>query len=138
MMTGSGSWLAISSAKMHTTKRTRKPEKVGYTRGMACDGCPRVWAGGESEMPAKAGAAAPSGVDGGVAGVCAVRASMSDLPRLEVDAWIDPGVGEIGDQLQQQSEQGENIKVGKYDWIIAIEHAFEAEQSEAVEGEDRL
>src|SRR4051812_39763503 len=67
-----------------------------------------------------------------------VRASISNLPRLEIDARVDPGIGEVRNQVHGKTDQRENIKIGEYHRIVAIEHAFEAEQAEAVERKNRL
>ena len=67
-----------------------------------------------------------------------VRSSTSDLPRLEIDARIDPGVGEVGDQVHHQPDQREDVERREHHRIVAVEHALEAEQPEPVEREDRL
>src|ERR1700680_1959985 len=79
-----------------------------------------------------------SGVGLTMAGGGEVRASISHLPGLEVDARIDPGIGEIGDQIDHEADERQNIEVREHDRIVAVEHALEAEQAEAVEREDRL
>ena len=60
----------------------------------------------------------------------------SHLPRFEIDARIDPGVGQIGNQINDQPDKGENVEVGEHHRIIAVEHALEAQQPEAVERKD--
>src|SRR5580658_9432294 len=67
-----------------------------------------------------------------------LTSSTSHLPRLEIDARIDPGVGQVGHQIHDQAEQCENVEIGEHDGVVAIEHAFEAQESEAVEREDCL
>src|SRR6202051_2636796 len=67
-----------------------------------------------------------------------VLASTSHLPRLEVDARIDPGISEVGNQINDQSNERENVEIGEHDRIVAVEHALEAQESEAVKREDRL
>src|ERR1700691_3609207 len=62
--------------------------------------------------------------------------STSDLPRLEVDARIDPGVGQVGNQIHYQADEGENVEVGEHHRIVAVEYALEAQQSQAVEREN--
>src|SRR4029077_8427017 len=96
--------------------------------------------------------ARPSGPSGSLSGVNAgpgaagsrglptsssmvVLTSTSDLPRLEIDARIDPGIGQVGYQIHDQADERENIKVGEHHRIVAVEHAFEAEQAEPVERE---
>ena len=51
---------------------------------------------------------------------------------------IDPGIGEIGEQVDHEAEQREDIERREHDGIVAVQHAFEAEQAEAVEREDGL
>src|SRR3984893_2967444 len=99
--------------------------------------------------------ASPSGPAGSTSGVIAgsgaagsrgpsmssrmvVLTSTSDLPRLEIDARIDPGIGQVGNQIHDQADESENVEIGEYHRIVAVEHAFEAEQAEAVEREYRL
>src|SRR3981081_1991463 len=67
-----------------------------------------------------------------------MRASTSHLPGLEIDARIDPGISEIGDQIHHEADQRENIEIGEYHRIVAVEHALEAQQPEPVEREDGL
>src|SRR5688572_13358841 len=67
-----------------------------------------------------------------------VRASTSDLPRLEIDPRIDPGIGEVRDQIHDEADQGENVEGGKHHRIVAVEDAFEAEQAEPIERENGL
>src|ERR1700738_4962009 len=67
-----------------------------------------------------------------------VRSSNSDLPRLEVDTWINPSIGEVGQQIHQQPNQRQDIKRRKYHRIVSIEHALEPEQADTVERKDRL
>ena len=38
-------------------------------------------------------------------GLMPVRASTSDLPRLEVDTRIDPSVRQIGDQVHDHADE---------------------------------
>src|SRR4029077_10738412 len=67
-----------------------------------------------------------------------VRSSTSDLPRLEIDARIDPGIGEVGDQIHHQCDERQDIEVGEHDGIIAIEHALEAQEAKAIKRKNRL
>src|SRR5579871_5820688 len=67
-----------------------------------------------------------------------VRASTSHLPRLEIDARIDPSIAQIGDQVHGETDQREDVKIGEYHRIVAVEHALEAQVAEAIEREDGL
>src|SRR4029079_14793471 len=67
-----------------------------------------------------------------------VLSFTSHLPRLEIDARIDPGIGEVGDQVHDQADEREDVEIGEHDRVVAVEHAFEAQQPEAVEREDGL
>src|SRR3984957_5658492 len=99
--------------------------------------------------------ARPSGPEGSMSGVIAgsraagsrgvstlssmvVLTSTSDLPRLEIDARIDPSIGQVGNQVHDQADEGENIEIGEHHRIVAVEHAFKAEQAQPVERENRL
>src|SRR5918999_5798935 len=66
------------------------------------------------------------------------RAAPSDFPRLKIDPGIDPHVSEVGDQTHHKAHEGEDEQRAEHDRIVAVEHAFEAEQAEAVEREDGL
>src|ERR1019366_9822487 len=67
-----------------------------------------------------------------------ILTSNSHLPRLEIDARIDPGVGQIGNQIHDEADEGEDVEVGEHYRVVAVEHAFEAQKSEPVEREDRF
>src|ERR1700744_6302147 len=109
---------------------------------------------GENSKP-RGGASKPSGPAGPVSGRCSgpirllpseargpslmrVLTSTSDLPRLEIDARIDPGVSKVGDEVHDKADESENIEIGEDHRIVAVEHAFEAQQAETVERENRL
>src|SRR5580692_5850584 len=93
-------------------------------------------AGSTSGVNAGSGAAGSRGLP--MSSRMVVLSSTSDLPRLEIDARIDPGVGQVGNQIHDQAEESENIEIGEHHRIVAVEHAFEAEQAKAVEREYRL
>src|SRR5579883_749720 len=63
---------------------------------------------------------------------------MSDLPRLEIDARIDHGVGEVGDQIYDKTEKRENVEVAEDHRIVAVHQRIVREIAEAVEREDLL
>ncbi len=60
----------------------------------------------------------------------------SDLPRLEIDARIDPGIGEVRDEIHDKAEQRENIEIGEDDRIIAIDDRFIGQKPKTIERED--
>ena len=62
----------------------------------------------------------------------------SDLAALEIDPRIDPGVGEVGDELHDEAHQRKDVERREDDRVVAVHHALEAEQAEPVEREDRL
>ena len=59
-----------------------------------------------------------------------------EFPRLEIDARIDPGIGEIADQRHHQSHQREDIEIAKNDGIVAVERRRVGEKAEPIERED--
>src|SRR4051812_1066460 len=132
--------LARNSANSVTTNSTRKIQNATYPRRLALKFCQRRRLTGDMPIECRAGGTSrpitPTAVASGVRSE--VRASTSNLPRLEVDAWVDPGVGEIGQKIHRKPDQRENIERGKHHRVVAVEHAFEAEQAEAVEREDGL
>src|ERR1043166_5534049 len=127
--------LAMNSANSETKNRIRNSQNDTWPRRLALKFSQRRWLIGESEKRERARrgrlSAAPDSTEG-------VRASTSDLPRLEIDARIDQHVGQVADEIHREREQREDIEVREHDRIVAVEHAFETEQSEAVEREDRL
>src|SRR5437763_16628705 len=68
----------------------------------------------------------------------AVRSSSSTLPGPEVDAPINPGIGEVGQQVHHQSDQRHDVERGEDNGVMAVEYALEAKQADAVEREDGL
>src|SRR3954470_1486113 len=69
-------------------------------------------------------------------GICA--APRSRLPGLEIDAGIDPGVGEVGEEVHHEAEKREDVEVREHHRVVAIDDRLEGEEAEPVEGEDRL
>jgi len=55
-----------------------------------------------------------------------VLSSNSNLPRLEIDARIDPGVSQVGNQINDEADEREDIEVGEHNRIVAVEHTLEA------------
>src|SRR3954452_5586665 len=66
------------------------------------------------------------------------RSFTSRLPRLEIDARIDPGVGQVRDQVYQEPEKREDVEVREHHRIVAVDDRLERQQAEPVEREDRL
>src|ERR1700730_5297289 len=130
----------MSSANSETTKSTRKIHSAQYPRRLALKLSQRRRLSGDKAQRWPSGRTArPIGDCAVVSGTSmTVRSSTSHLPRLEVDARIDPGVGEVGNQVHQQSDQRHDVERGEHDGIVAVEHALEAEQADAVEREDGL
>src|SRR6185437_10713919 len=142
--------LAMNSAPSEITNRTRKIHNDQKPRLLALKLRQRRALIGDSSK-SRAGPARPSGPAGSMSGrssgaagasapgaiMSSVRslASTSHLPRREINARIDPRIGEVGDQRHDQADECEDIDVGEHHRIVAVEHAFEAEQAEAVERE---
>src|ERR1700741_1661786 len=149
----SGRSLAINSANSETTNSTRNSQSDTKPRRLAFKLRQRRALSGENSKPC-GGAVTPIGPAGSISGRRSSRSnalsgilifssasslmSTSHLPRLEIDAGIDPGVGEVGNQVNDQANQGENVQVREHHRIIAVEHALEAQQAEPVERENRL
>src|SRR5262245_51892597 len=130
----------MNSANSETTNSTMKIQNAQWPRRLALKFCQRRRLSGESASRCRYGRTpSPSGVCAVVSGtVMVVRSSSSHLPRLEVDARIDPGIGEVGNQVHQEADQRHDVEGGEHHRVVAVEHALEAEQSEAVEREDGL
>src|SRR4029077_9081920 len=59
----------------------------------------------------------------------------SHLSRFEIDARIDPGVGEVGNQVHHEADEREDIEVGEHDRIVALDERIVGEIAEPVERE---
>src|SRR5580700_5070370 len=149
----SGLSLAMNSANSDSTNSTRKNHNDQWPRRLALKLYQRRMLIGDNSKRIRG--ASPSGPAGSRSGVNAgsraagsrgpsmssrmvVLSSTSDLPRLEIDARIDPGIGQVGNQIHDETDEGENVEIGEHHRIVAVEHAFEAEQAEAIEREYRL
>src|SRR5438270_1556322 len=97
----------MHSANSDRTNSTRKIHSDQKPRRLALKFCQRRRLIGEGASRPTIGTVAMLGKGGGAgSGACrAVRSSTSDLPGLEVDARIDPGIGEVGDQVHQEADQ---------------------------------
>src|ERR1700735_5685073 len=82
---------------------------------------PRGPAGSTSGVNAGSGAA---GSRGPKSSRMVVLSSTSDLPRLEIDARIDPGIGQVGNQVHDQADESENVEVGVHDRVGGVAHAL--------------
>src|SRR5215210_981122 len=85
----------------------------------------------------------PSLGRGGATGLAAGETTgmlsfISSLPRVEIDAGVDPRVGEVRDQVHGEADEREDVQVGEHDRIVAVHDGFEREQPEPIEGKDRL
>src|SRR5215471_17642394 len=127
----------MNSANNDNTNNTMKIQNAQWPRRMALKLCQRRRLSGESAKRCRSGGtASPIGACAVVSGTSmVVRSSNSHLPRLEVDARINPGVGEVGQKVHHQPDQRHDVERGEYHRVIAIEHALEAEQPDAVERE---
>src|SRR5260370_38941381 len=84
-----------------------------------------------ASRPAIGGAIIPGSGSGAGSGAWrAMRSSTSGLPGLEVDARIDPGLGEVGDQVHQQPDHGENEKVTKHTGVELFRDAPDPDRPE--------
>src|SRR6516164_643650 len=136
----SGWSLAMNSANSETKNRTMNSHNDQKPRLLALKLRQRRALSGDSvSQCSSTGTPMPSGPTGAVSGACGLtRASTSHLPRLEIDPRIDPGIGQVGDQVHDQADQGEDVEIGEHHRVVAVEHAFEAEQPQTVQREDRL
>src|SRR5215471_16253262 len=127
----------MNSANNDNTNNTMKIQNAQWPRRLALKLCQRRRLSGESAKRCRSGGtASPIGACAVVSGTSmVVRSSSSHLPGLEVDAWINPGVGEVRQQVHQQPDQRHDVKRGEYHRVVAVEHALEAEQPDAVERE---
>src|SRR5437588_10941342 len=123
----------MNSANSESTNSTRKTQNDQKPRRLALKFSQRRQLIGESVKPRRLRGSSAS-ISGGGAGswiLTLVRSSTSHLPRLEIDARIDPRVGEIGDQRHQQTDQRKDVKRREHHRIIAVEHTLEPEQAQA-------
>src|SRR5947209_7839742 len=61
-----------------------------------------------------------------------------DLARFEIDARIDPRIGEVGEKIHEEPEKGEDVQIGEDDGVIAVDDRLERQEAQPVEREDRL
>src|SRR5688500_9893476 len=108
---------ARNSAKSDSTNRTRKIHKDQKPRRLAVKFAQRRRLIGEIVNSRRGGGISCPGsgviVSSGVSGPGAlggVLASTSHLPAFEIDARIDPGVGEVGDELHEETHQREDVE----------------------------
>src|ERR1700731_4080324 len=149
----SGLSLAMNSANSVSTNSTRKNHNDQKPRRLALKLYQRRMLIGDNSKRIRG--ASPSGPAGSTSGVIAgsgaagsrgpfrssrmvVLSSTSDLPRLEIDAGIDPGIGQIGNQVHDQADESKNVEIGEIHQKVAIEQTFEAKQAQPVERENRL
>src|SRR5277367_1789815 len=148
----SGRSLAMNSASSEITNSTRKSHNDQKPRLFVLKLRQRRALSGENSKP-RGSAVRPIGPAGSASGLSSsgtpgpisastllgrVLTSTSHLSRFEIDARIDPGIGEVGNQIYDEANQRENIEIGEHHRIIAVEHAFEAQQPEAVQRENGL
>src|ERR687887_99358 len=130
----------MNSANSEMTNSTRKIQKAQWPRRLALKLCQRRRLSGESANRCRSGGTpSPIGVCAVVSGtLMVVRSSSSHLPRLEIDARINPRIREIREEVHHEPDQRHDVKRGENHRVIAIEHALEAEQADAVEGKNGL
>src|SRR5581483_4870934 len=144
----------MNSAHSEATNSTRKSHSDQSPRRLVLKFRQRRMLSGEraKRRGASVGPSGPVGSTSGISSgtVCrfasgvstvssfAVLTSTSHLPRLEVDARIDPGVGQIRKQIHYQADESENVEVSEDDRVVAVEHALEAQQTKSIERENRF
>src|SRR5690348_8866307 len=113
--------LAMNSANSEITNSARKIQSDQYPRLFALKFCQRRRLIGEMEMRRRSGGTAspPTPIAVVSGDLMPVLASTSDLPRLEVDPRIDPGVGEVGDQVHHDADEREDVERREYDGVVA-------------------
>src|SRR5580704_17423179 len=134
----SGRSLAMNSASSEITNSTRKIHNDQKPRLFVLKLRQRRSLSGENSKP-RGIAVRPIGPAGSASGLSSsgmpgpisastllgrVLTSTSHLSRFEIDARIDPGIGEVGNQIYDEANQRENIEIGEHHRIIAVEHAF--------------
>src|ERR1700760_1919283 len=116
----------MNSEKSVTPNNTRKIHNAQSPRRLVAKFCQRLLLRGDSAKRLGRGST-PSGPVGSASGVgrSAADGGVSFLPRgwvltstshlsgFEVDTWIDPRIGEIGDQAHDQPDQRKDVKIGE-------------------------
>src|SRR5215468_9578749 len=117
----------MNSANSEITNNPRKIQNDQWPRRFALKLCQRRrFSGDGASWWRSGGTASPIGACAVVSGTSiVVRSSTSNLPRLEVDARINPSVGEVGNQGHEEPDQRLDVKRGEHHRIIAVEHALE-------------
>src|ERR1700733_14305460 len=119
----SGRSLATNSANSESTNRTRKIQNDHSPRRLRRKLCSRRRFIGPSRSQPLLRGGLPASI------------KISDLPRFKVDARIDPGVGQVGNEVHDEAKQRENIEIAKHNRIIAVHQRIEREITEPVERE---
>src|SRR5438105_3292086 len=106
----------MNSAHSETTNSTMNIQNETKPRRWALKFCHRRRLSGDTARRCRSGGTtSPNGVCVAVSGTStAVRSSTSYLAGLEVDARIDQGIGEIGNQIYHQPDKRKNVKCGEY------------------------
>src|SRR5947209_19453444 len=106
----------MNSANSETRNNTANSHRDQYPRRLALKLRQRRLLIGEMRIfSERGGAATPSGVMPAVS--CTLRvtvASISDFPRLEIDARIDPGIGQVGNQRHDQADERKDVERGEH------------------------
>src|SRR5215467_1870025 len=129
--------LAMNSANSEITKSVRKIHNAQYPRRLALKFSQRRLLSGEREIAFVVGGASTPIVETEISGgLMPVRASTSDLPRLEVDPRIDPRVRQVRDQVHDNANEREDVERSEHHRVVAIENALETEEAQPVEREN--
>ena len=57
----------------------------------------------------------------------------SNVPGLEIDPGVHEHVGQIADQLQDQTQKGKDVQGAEHDRIIPLNSRLESQQSQSVQ-----
>src|SRR5215470_6115677 len=106
----------MNSAHNDNTNNTMKIQNAQWPRRLALKLCQRRRLSGESAKRCRSGGTpSPIGVCAVVSGTwMVVRWSSSHLPSLEIDARIDPSIGEVGNEVHHQPDQGHDVECGEH------------------------
>ena len=61
-----------------------------------------------------------------------------NLPTFEIDPRVNERINKVSNDVHDEADEREYIKSRKDDRIVSFDHAFEAQQTKAIEGDDLI
>lgn len=55
------------------------------------------------------------------------------IARRKIDTRVNHHIDEIADQMHNQGYEGEYVQGSKHNWVVAVDHAFIAQESKTIQ-----